>query len=168
MRLGIMLLFGVILALAGGFGWEKLEPRLKTMFSDELGGRVEIYRNAEQMARDFPLFGTGPGTFQQVYHLYRANARATWAAYAHNDWLETRITFGWVGFSMIVAALGSVWLRWFGDGGIVTHRLFVFMIWLALAGCLVHARFDFPFQIYSTLALFLQLCAILFCLTKPR
>ena len=165
-RLGIMLLFGVILAFAGGFGWEKLEPRLKTMFSDELGGRVEIYRNAEQMARDFPLFGTGPGTFPQVYHLYRANARATWAAYAHNDWLETRITLGWVGFAMIVAALGSVWLRWFGDGGIVTHRLFVFMIWLALAGCLVHARFDFPFQIYSTLALFLQLRAILFCLTS--
>src|SRR5439155_1974444 len=104
-RLGIIVLFAVALVLAGCFGWEKLEPRLQAMFSDEMSGRVEIYRNAEQMARDFPVFGTGPGTFPWLYHLYRAHAQAEWAAYAHNDWLETRITFGWVGFGMMLAAL---------------------------------------------------------------
>ena len=67
---------------------------------------------------------------------------------------------------MILASLLIVFLRWFCDGGIPAHWLFVSMIWLALAGCLLHARFDFPFQIYSTLALFLQLCAILFCLSR--
>jgi hypothetical protein len=40
------------------------------------------------------------------------------------------------------------------------------MICLSLAGCLVHARFDFPLQIYSTLALFLHLCAVFFCLSR--
>jgi O-antigen ligase len=166
MLLGVMVLFAAALLLAGRFGWEKLEPRLKTIFSDEMSGRVEIYRNAEQMARDFPVFGTGPGTFAQVYHLYRAEARATWAAYAHNDWLETRITFGWVGFVMILASLGIVLARSFGGGGIGVDRFFVFMTWLALAGCLVHARFDFPFQIYSTLGLFVEICAVLFCVSR--
>ena len=165
-RLGVILVFGAVLLLAGRLGWEKLGPRLKTILSDDMSGRVEIYRNAEQMALDFPVFGTGPGTFPQVYHLYRANAQATWAAYAHNDWLETLVTFGWVGFVPIILALGIVVLRWFGEGGINAQWLFVSLIWLALAGCLVHARFDFPLQIYSTLALSLHLCAILFCLSR--
>ena len=166
MRLGIVFLFAFALGLAGYLGWEKLAPRLKAIFSDDLSGRVEIYRNAEQMARDFPAYGTGPGTFPWVYHLYRAHAQAEWAAYAHNDWLETRITFGRVGFTLVLAALVVVLLRWFGRGGIAAHWLFVSLIWLALAGCLLHARFDFPFQIYSTLALFLLLCDVLFCVSR--
>jgi len=166
LRLGIILLLAFTLGLAAYLGWDKLEKRLTTIFSDELSGRVEIYKNARQMARDFPLFGAGPGTFTWVYHLYRAHAQAEWAAYAHNDWLETRITFGWAGFAPILAMLVIVFLRCFGTGGIPAHWLFVSMIWLALAGCLLHARFDFPFQICSTLALFLLLCAMLFCLSK--
>ena len=39
-------------------------------------------------------------------------------------------------------------------------------VWLAQAGCLVHARFDFPFQIYSILQLFLLECAILFTIAR--
>jgi hypothetical protein len=166
MRLGIVLLLVATLGLAAYLGWEKLGKRLSTIFSDDLGGRVEIYENARQMARDFQLFGSGPGTFPWVYHLYRENAQAEWAFYAHNDWLETRITFGWAGFAPILAMLAIVFLRWFGPGGVPAHWLFVSMIWLALAGCLLHACFDFPFQIYSTFALFLLLCAALFCLSR--
>ena len=166
MRLGTMLLPAAILGLAGYLGWEKLEKRLMTVFSDDLSGRVEIYENARQMARDFPLFGAGPGTFTWVYHLYRSHAGAEWAAYAHDDWLETRVTFGWAGLALILAMLAVVFFRRFGTGGIPAHWMFVAMIWLSLAGCLLHARFDFPFQICSTLALFLLLCATLFCLSK--
>jgi O-Antigen ligase len=168
MGLGIILLLATTLGLAAYLGWDKLEKRLSTIFSDDLSGRVEIYENARQMARDLPLFGAGPGTFPWVYHLYRAHAQAEWAVYAHDDWLETRITFGWAGFAPILAMLLIVLLRWFGPGGIPAHWLFVSMIWLALAGCLLHARFDFPFQICSILALFLLLCAALFCLSRSR
>ena len=35
------------------------------------------------------------------------------------------------------------------------------MAGLALAGCLVHARFDFPLQIHSILFLFLLIAAML-------
>jgi len=35
------------------------------------------------------------------------------------------------------------------------------LTWLALAGCLVHARFDFPFQVHSILFLFVVLGTIL-------
>jgi hypothetical protein len=35
-----------------------------------------------------------------------------------------------------------------------------------MAGCLAHARYDFPFQIHSIVFLFLVLCAILGVLTR--
>ena len=41
-------------------------------------------------------------------------------------------------------------------------------LWLALTGCLLHARFDFPLQIYSILFLFLLECAILSVVTCHR
>ncbi|MCX6930273.1 MAG: hypothetical protein NT154_44750, partial [Verrucomicrobia bacterium] len=83
-----------------------------------------------------------------------------------NDWLETRITFGWIGSGLIALAFATVVLRWFAGGGIHGGRRFVMLMWLALGGCLVHARFDFPFQIYSILFLFLVLCAVLFNLSR--
>jgi hypothetical protein len=39
---------------------------------------------------------------------------------------------------------------------------------VALGGCLLHARFDFPLQMYSILLLFLALCAVLFSLSRAE
>ena len=60
----------------------------------------------------------------------------------------------------------TVVLRWFAPGGIQGGRHFVLWLWLTLAGCLVHARFDFPFQMHSIVLLFLILCAVLFNLSR--
>jgi hypothetical protein len=141
----------------------KLRSRLLT---GQLSGRTEIYNIARRMARDYPVFGTGPGTFASLYKLYRDQSNQSWAAYAHDDWLETRITFGWVGFGLILSLLFLVFVRWFTGGGIPTSWPFVAMMWLALGGCLIHARFDFPFQIHSLVFLFLIECAVLFSCSR--
>jgi O-antigen ligase len=132
-------------------------------------GREQDYDRARPIAADYPVFGTGPGTFETVSQLYRISTEANWYAQLHNDWLETRITFGWVGGALIALAFAAVVLRWFAHGGIYGGRRFVLLMWLALSGCLVHARFDFPFQMHSIVFLFLILCAILFNLSRrPR
>ena len=128
--------------------------------------RERMYNLARPMAADYPLFGTGPGTFETVFQLYRPRLETYWPAQLHNDWLETRITFGWVGSGLMGLAFLAVALRWFARGGIHGGRRFMILSWLALAGCLVHARWDFPFQIYSIVFLFLVLCAILSTLTR--
>ena len=136
------------------------------LLTGQLGGRTEIYTIARRMARDYRVFGTGPGTFASLYKFYRDQSNQSWAAYAHDDWLETRITFGWVGFGLILSLLFLVFVRWFTGGGIPTSWPFVAMMWLALGGCLIHARFDFPFQIHSLVFLFLIECAILFSCSR--
>jgi O-antigen ligase len=131
-----------------------------------------MYDDARQMAADYPLFGVGPGTFETVFELYRIRTETYWPAQLHNDWMETRITFGLAGSLMIYLSLAIVLCRWwFCPGGIKCGRSFMVFLWLAIAGCLVHARYDFPFQIHSILFLFLVLCAVAFNLsrdTSPR
>ena len=162
---GLLILFlAVVLSLGWYFGWSALEPRME-QFGEGYQNREEMYEAAQPMARDYPLFGTGPGTFATVFQLYLFSTDTYWPTQLHNDWLETRITFGWVGFGLLLSALACVGLRWFVPGGIRGSRRFVVLAWLALGGCLLQARFDFPFQIHSTLFLFLVICALLFGLS---
>jgi len=163
---GLLVFFlTVTLSLGWYFGWSSLSPRLEQI-GEGYQYREEMYVAAQPMAADYPLFGTGPGTFATVFQLYRYSNETYWPEQLHNDWLETRITFGWLGFGLLLAALGCVGLRWFVPGGVRGSRRFVVLAWLGLGGCLVHALFDFPFQIHSTLFLFLVICAILFVLSR--
>jgi len=165
-RAGAVSLFLIVLAFSASLGLKDLAPRFRTILDDQMSNRVEIYRNALPIARDFPLFGTGPGSFSAVYQLYRNNPDQEWAGYVHDDWLETRIAFGWIGFALILLLLATVLTRWFVGPGIAAPWEFVAMMWVALSGCLLHGKFDFPFQIYSIVSLFLTLCAILFCVAR--
>jgi O-antigen ligase len=162
---GLVLFFGGALALGFALGWKTLKPRMAHL-SQGFAGREQMYYLARPMAADYPLFGTGPGTFETVFQLYRPSTHTYWPAQLHNDWLETRITFGWLGSGLIALALVAVVLRCFARGGLHGGRRFIILIWLAMAGCLVHARYDFPFQMHSIVFLFLVLCAILSDLTR--
>ena len=165
-RVGACSLFAVIVVFSAVLGFNQLAVRFKTVFTDQMSQRTEIYDNAVAMTHDFPILGTGAGTFGSLYQLYRTQPDQVWAAYVHDDWLETRITFGWLGFSMILLMLALVVARWFWGRGIPMAREFTWTLWVAMAGCLLHAKFDFPFQIYSVLFLFLLLMSILFSVSR--
>lgn len=132
---------------------------------DRMSGRPEIYENARRMAADYPVWGAGAGTFGPLYQLYRQPGQG-WAAYAHDDWLETRITLGWVGLVGVVAGLTVLLLRSWVRSGTGVSRLVVGFWALALGGCLVHAKLDFPFQVHSVALLFVVLAAILVAMTS--
>jgi hypothetical protein len=160
-RLGVAAIFISALALVTGLGWSPLVERLKLLDHDELGGRQMIYENSQQMLEDYPVFGSGPGTFSSIYQYYREDLTQEWSAQMHDDWLETRITFGWVGFVLVLAPLIMVLLQFLWGAGIPVRRELILMLWLAIAGCLAHAKFDFPLQVHSILTLFLTACVIL-------
>jgi hypothetical protein len=155
----ILLAFGLGCLL----GWKTLASRME-LLQDGLERREKFYALARPMARDYPWFGTGPGTFEPIFQFYRESEKTDWPTQLHNDWLETRITFGRIGFGLIMLALVAVAARGFlpgpmpGGGGLVCG------LYLGLLGCLIHARWDFPFQFHSTTFLFLVLSAALFTL----
>jgi O-antigen ligase len=160
----LFLLAGVV---GGGalLGWRTLAPRME-MIQEGYEDREGLYIAGHYMARDNALFGTGPGTFSTMYQLYRRADTDEWLAFMHNDWLETLITFGRLGATFIFLTLLLVLSRWFFGGGICGNKYFVMLLWVSLGGCMIHACFDFPFQIHSILTLFLVLCAVLSCLSR--
>jgi O-antigen ligase len=162
MRIGATL-FGAGTLVAGLLiSWSALSKRFVETAVDPLAGRAETYQLADQMARDYPWFGTGPGTFNHLFQVYRQTPEQYWPAQLHNDWLEMRITFGRVGMTLILAALALAMFRWLAPGGVPADDTFLLFTTIALAGCLAHARVDFPFQIYSIQFIFIVLAAIVF------
>ena len=126
-----------------------------------MGGRTRIYENARQMTGDFPWFGSGPGTFLSVYHLYRENSFEVWEAFLHDDWLETRITFGRVGTTFVLLQLVLLVFWTFRARERWLAPMLTFSLLLSLAGCLAHAKRDFPFQTYGVFFTFIVICAVL-------
>ena len=146
-------------------GWQELGPRFEVM-KEGIEGREGLFLTGWRMAEERPVFGTGPGTFSDLYQLFRRAPSDVWPAQLHNDWLETLITFGWAGSALVALSLAAVLLRWFGRGGAYGEKHFVMLIWISLGGCLVHAFYDFPFQIHSILMVFVLLCSALSCLSR--
>jgi len=61
---------------------------------------------------DYPWFGTGAGTFEYIFPMYKSPGLSPEAyVYAHNDSLELLATQGAVGAAMISAALALVFLK---------------------------------------------------------
>ena len=64
------ILLGVFIVLVLGlgwyFGWDSLEPRMEKI-GEGFQNRQEMFDAAKPMAVDYPLFGTGPGTFGTVF-----------------------------------------------------------------------------------------------------
>jgi hypothetical protein len=158
----------LLLAVGWFLGGAQLAQRFETIGNDKMSGREDIYANGPRMVADFAPFGSGAETFPKIYPIYRADPKQQWEAYAHDDYLEMRITFGWVGMGLILSALLLVPLCSQLSSGIPTGRTF-HLLWItALGGLMLHARFDPPFQIYSIHFTFMILCAVWSCLTPVK
>lgn len=164
---GLFLVLGAALLIGMLFSWEHLAPRFSRI-EEGFQSREVLLITGRKMLDHNMVFGTGPGSFANLYQFYmRLRLDPRWAQ-LHNDWYQTLITFGAVGSILILSALLLVLVRCFGSRGIPTDREFVGAMWLALGGCLFHAIYDLPFQVHSVLSLFIFLCAILSCVSCRR
>jgi hypothetical protein len=95
--------------LAGAFLWadsRTLAVKLSHTSHDESAyGRLQVWHDALAIARDFPVFGSGMGTFGEVMVVYQSGARAAAFTQAHNDYLQILAEGGAL---MAAAALGFI------------------------------------------------------------
>jgi O-antigen ligase len=159
-RLGVMAAILAVLGVGGWLGGEAMMARFRSEDLGGMSGRKLIYEDTARMARDFVVFGSGAETFAPLYYFYR-HKDPEWNAYVHDDYLETRVTFGTVGFVIILLIFLAVWLVPFFGNGIPAPPEFILLIGVAMVGILIHAKSDLPFQIYSIHSQFVLLCAVL-------
>lgn len=125
-----------------------------------LGDARSVYwSNAAGIVRDFPVFGTGLGTFASVYGAYekQAGRAETRLDHAHNDYLEYAAEIGFAGAAVLL-------------GGVLYLVSRAVLVWrtrkdmqargLALGGFVslaaigVHACTDFNLHIPAVMVLF--------------
>jgi len=159
-KLGMTAIVGAAVGLSFTLAWRPLADRFRSVFDESMSGRAEIYANTRPIAEDFKWFGTGPGSFAGVYNYYRTDKRMVWQAYGHDDWLETRVTFGRVGMALVLGALALVPLIAASSSSVAVPRGLAGALGLSMFGFLLHAKYDFPLQVHSLLFLFVVECAL--------
>ncbi|MCL4180527.1 MAG: hypothetical protein KJ072_22630 [Verrucomicrobia bacterium] len=152
--------------------WAELEPKPRLnirpyRFSPSqwvaagLGGRVSLHEWSRQMMAGYPsALGSGPGTFAGLFKVFRQDQDPGSDWFAHNDFLETRITFGWIGAVMIYGVLLICLVAVFWRGGLPVPGYCVVLVVLGLVGSLLHAPFDWVFQTHALLFLGVILCGL--------
>jgi O-antigen ligase len=107
-----------------------------------LNGRTEIWRAAVRMVPDFPLLGSGYGTFEAVFPVYAtAPAKVRYTA-AENEYLQAGLEGGLAGALLAALALAETLRR--VRRALVKRRAAGVALGAGLAALLVHMLVDFP------------------------
>jgi O-antigen ligase len=126
-------------------------------------GRLQVWSDAWHIFRDFPMTGTGMGTFADVMIVYQSGSRAATYTQAHNDYLQVLAEGGVVvaaaALALLVAIATGAAYRLRRDADPVTN-------WIrygAVAGLLgigVQSMVEFSLQMPGVAALFVVVTAV--------
>jgi len=106
-------MLGLALVWAGWIGTNALATRFFAV-SEDIKLRWVIWENTFQILKDFPLFGSGLGTFAQIFPMYRTFCFRGLVTHAENDFLQLASEVGLVGCGL----LATLFLFLFFKGGL--------------------------------------------------
>jgi O-antigen ligase len=140
-----------------------LQNTLNKFLSKSLfgGGRIDYWTNALAMFRDFPLFGTGLGTFKHAYFLY--GKETGFVNHAHNEYVENLADMGalaFVVFFALLAILSISLLRMWIARRHPEIKPVVLGVLTALFAALFHSFFDFSLRVPANAFLLIILFAL--------
>jgi O-antigen ligase len=95
-----VLIFSLALLWAIWIGLDAVVSRFLTS-SEDLKGRWEFWVNTFQIFKDFPIFGSGLGTFVYIFPMYRTLHFEGLATHAENDILQLASEAGLIGFGLL-------------------------------------------------------------------
>lgn len=105
----LALLAAVILVAIVLASWEKLEERFADLEQDHIS-RLAVWTDSTAIVRDYPLLGTGLGTFKNAYMRYQTTMPRLLFEHAHNDYMELLTDTGSIGF-LLAAGMAMVFFR---------------------------------------------------------
>jgi O-antigen ligase len=152
-----------LLVVGNFFGIEQVAERIQQTSIDS-EDRLNTNRDSLEMLRDFPLTGTGAGSFYAVYPMYTGAATAPgFTRHAHNDYLQFACEFGLVFAAVLGAAvLASLWTAIRAQLQRRDRLLqgMGFAATMAIVALLIHSAVDFNLQIPANAAMFVVMLAL--------
>jgi putative inorganic carbon (HCO3(-)) transporter len=152
------------LAIVGSwFGVEKLAQRLEQTTMQEIEEREEPGLHTLGVVKDYPIFGSGPGTFYTTFPRYRPETITAFFDFAHNDYAQFAAETGLVGLGLLgllvtmtlAVALMAQWQR--RDP---LMRGMSFACIMGVTSILIHSWVDFNLQIPANAMYFMVLLAL--------
>jgi O-antigen ligase len=142
---GLLLLVMLLTA-----GWDRIAERFEQLAEEQNLRRAAVWSDSLRMFGDFPLLGTGWGTFGSIYARYQTHSATAFYDHAHNDYVELLTDAGLIGFAAAAGLAGTylvlvirqwrarrrTYVKALGAGGIAS-----------CSAMLVHGMTDFTFHI---------------------
>ncbi len=163
----IVVLLVVSLFFVGSGAREQVDTRLHETLTQDMGfaGRAAVWRNTLKMIRDFPVFGVGLGSWQDLFQHYQ---KPPWAPAfyreAHNDYVQLLAETGVIGFVLLFLFFFKAGKQLFSSlrspSDDNSSKVLMAMILAALATMTLHEFFDFNLQIPANALLFTVLLAV--------
>jgi O-antigen ligase len=163
-------ILGVIAALALALAaYIGLTPVLERFTADELSlgyaGRARLAAGTIAAGLDFLPFGSGLGTFADVFERYQLESFPGYIDHAHNDYAEAFLELGVAGIAAVVLLLAAYVMRWRALLGSRLSRSLGYLqvgAGLGMLALIVHAAFDFNFHIPANAIFFSFLAGVFF------
>lgn len=159
-----------MLILGRWFGFDKLIARLEQT-NPETEGRVWSNEYSMDYLADFPLTGSGGGSFYGIFPNYQAPDLKGLHQHAHNDYLQFAIELGIPAATVLVAFVAVA--QWHGYQLLrrrtPLYRGVGFAITMTVLWAAIHSITDFNLQIPANAFTFLIILALAFiCRELPR
>lgn len=146
-----------ILIVGAWFGLEKVAERIEaTTFVQETRDEVDIY--AYQQWKDYPLTGSGLGSFYSVFPRYRQHDVQGFYDHTHNDYLEFASDTGVIGIMLLgLAVIMSIYATLAAQyqRRDPLMRGISFAAIMSICAMLIHSTVDFNLQIPANAATFM-------------
>ena len=153
------------LGLVVWIGFAAVERRVETIWSGQAlqESRMPVWKDAWAVGREFPLFGTGYGTYRYAERLHHEQAASIfYHEHAHSEILEAMLEGGVVRLGLTLLGIGLVfWYGWQAvrryadrpEAGLALGALFGFTT------LVIHSIADFGMHMPAIALLATVLCA---------
>ncbi|HYC36833.1 MAG TPA: O-antigen ligase family protein [Usitatibacter sp.] len=162
-------LVATALAGLGMAAYAGLTPVIDRFSPDNLsagaGGRLELSMASLRAAVDFLPFGSGLGTFADVFRRHQGETLPGFIDHAHNDYAEVLVELGIAGAIIVALGLYAYARRWSELLRARASRSLGYLqvgAGLGMLAMIVHAAFDFNFHIPANALYFAFLAGIFF------
>lgn len=118
---------------------------------------------AVELVRDFPVFGSGGGSFYNAFARYRPPEITAYFDHAHNDYVEIASDTGLLGFSLLGGVVllvmgGALWVLYRRHSSLSRGMAFAGLMAIVALG--IHGTVDFNLQIPANALTFTVILAL--------